>query len=242
MPELSMTARLDAAMTVASGETELLPSRLARAAAAVLAVDGASLSLMSVDLRVPLGASSPAATVAERLQFTLGEGPCLDVLHGGPPLRSDSATLEQGWPHFHRELVATTPYRSVVAVPLPFNATGGGGALDLYLTDPVGVGRVDLEECAQVADGVVERLLRVVSPGSLAGADDASKVQWLQADGARARMEVWVAVGVLTHHLGLPAPDALDVLRAWAHSHDTDLDSVAAQLVSGGLDAEVFRP
>lgn len=242
MPELSMHARLDGAMAGGAGGAELLPSRLARAAAAVLAVDGASLSLMSVDLRVPLGASSPAATVAERLQFTLGQGPCLDVLHGGPPMRSDSATLEQVWPHFHRELVATTPFRSVIAVPLPFNVEGGGGALDLYLSDPVDVTRVDLQDCAQVADGVVERLLRVVSPAALAGADDASKVQWLQADGARARMEVWVAVGVLTHHLGLAAPDALDVLRAWAHSHDTDLDSVAGQLVSGALDAELFRP
>ena len=103
-------------------------------------------------------------------------------------------------------------------------------------------GRVDLDACEQIADGVVERLLRAVSPAALAGADDASKVPWLQADAARERMEVWVAVGVLTQHLGLTATDALAVMRAWAHTHDADLDQVAARLVGGELDAERFRP
>lgn len=238
-----ITLRLDAALELsAPAGAELLPSRLAEAAAAVLGVDGASLSLLSMDLRVPLGASDPTATVAERLQFTLGEGPCLDVLHGGTPLRSDDARLAAAWPQFHRELVSRTPFRGVIAVPLPFNDDGSGGALDLYLHEGVDVDVVDLDACTEVADGMVERLLRAVSPAALAGADDASKVPWLQADDARARMEVWVAIGVLVNHLALDAPDALAVLRAWAHSHDADLDHIAAQLVGGALDAELFRP
>ena len=240
---LPVPLRLDAALELSEPVgAELLPSRLAVAAAAVLEVDAASLSLLSMDLRVPLGASGPAATVAERLQFTLGEGPCLEAQHGGLPVRSDDAQLASTWPHFHRGLAGSTPFRSVIAVPLPFNAEGGGGALDLYLNDGVDVGSIDLDTCVEVADAVVERLLRAVSPAALAGADDASKVPWLQADDALARMEVWVAIGVIVNHLDLDAADALAVLRGWAHSHDADLDRVAAQLVGGALDVELLRP
>ncbi|MFL6097109.1 MAG: GAF domain-containing protein, partial [Blastococcus sp.] len=56
---------------------ELLPLRLARASARTLAVDGAGLSLVDASQqRIPLGASSAVAEVAERLQFTVGAGPC----------------------------------------------------------------------------------------------------------------------------------------------------------------------
>jgi hypothetical protein len=49
---------------------ELLPVRLARAAA-VLAVDGAGLSIRgSPEPRTPLAASSEGAALAERLQLT----------------------------------------------------------------------------------------------------------------------------------------------------------------------------
>src|SRR3954471_8525889 len=59
---------------------ELLPTRLTRACLAVLpAADGAGLSLLDNDFRVPIGATDDVAALAERLQFTIGEGPCLDA-------------------------------------------------------------------------------------------------------------------------------------------------------------------
>jgi hypothetical protein len=58
---------------------ELLPVRLARAAVRVLpGVAGAGISVLAdPGMRVPLGASDEDAATAERLQFTVGEGPCL---------------------------------------------------------------------------------------------------------------------------------------------------------------------
>src|SRR4051794_7566577 len=56
---------------------ELLPMRLAHACARILEVDAAGLSLVdSAGERIPLGASTEAAATAERLQFTVGDGPC----------------------------------------------------------------------------------------------------------------------------------------------------------------------
>ena len=74
---------------------ELLPVLLARACARVLGVAGAGISVFADDYRVPLGASDNDASSAERLQFTLGEGPCLDAYHHAQPFRGDYATIER---------------------------------------------------------------------------------------------------------------------------------------------------
>src|SRR4051794_10539556 len=62
-----------------TADPDLLPVRLARAAADVLGADGAGISFYEDDFRVPLGASDEMTTLAERLQFTQGQGPCLDA-------------------------------------------------------------------------------------------------------------------------------------------------------------------
>ena len=61
-------------------EPELLPNRLAAACTAVLPVDGAGICLFdSTGIRIPVGASDRDAALAERLQFTAAQGPCLDA-------------------------------------------------------------------------------------------------------------------------------------------------------------------
>jgi hypothetical protein len=70
-------AALDDADTPELRGPELLPVRVARACAQMLQVDGAGLSLVdTAQQRMPLGASSEEAATAERLQFTVGAGPC----------------------------------------------------------------------------------------------------------------------------------------------------------------------
>jgi hypothetical protein len=57
-------------------------------------VDGAGISLFfASDRRLPLGASDPDTAEAERLQFTVGEGPCLTSYVTGEPVLADEATM-----------------------------------------------------------------------------------------------------------------------------------------------------
>jgi hypothetical protein len=58
---------------------------------------------------------------------------------------------------------------------------------------------------------------------------------WLDTDLATHRLEVWIAVGILVAYTHLNDADCLAVLRAYAFSHDTTLDSVAQQLASTQL-------
>jgi len=63
----------------AAAAPELLPVRLALACTRVLPVAGVGISMFgSGAMRIPVGASDHYAAIAERLQFTAAEGPCLD--------------------------------------------------------------------------------------------------------------------------------------------------------------------
>jgi len=94
---------------------KLRPTVLAQACVAVLPVAGAGLSVIH-RLRVPLGPSDDQA--AERLQSTLGEGPCLAAVEQAGPVMGDSATIARRWPTFDVELQERTPFRFLVSLPL----------------------------------------------------------------------------------------------------------------------------
>jgi hypothetical protein len=57
----------------------------------------------------------------------------------------------------------------------------------------------------------------------------------LDSPGARRRQWVWTAVGMLSVHLDLPAPDALDALRAAAFSRGQLIDDLAEDLANRRL-------
>ena len=108
---------LDTDASAAGADPDLLPERLARAAAAVLPVDGVGLSLHGeAGRRTPLAASSEVAATAERLQFTAGSGPCLLAAESGFPVFATEETLARRWPAFHDLLVTHTPLHSVLAL------------------------------------------------------------------------------------------------------------------------------
>src|SRR4051812_29019482 len=135
-----------------AGDRALLPTVLTTTCVEVLGVDGAGLSLVDT-LRVPLAASDEHVRRAERLQTTLGEGPCLAAAAAAEPLMASQVSMGALWPTFHRELTKQTSFQSVVAVPLASPGERPFAALDLYshgadpdpwlIADPV---RSDLAE------------------------------------------------------------------------------------------------
>lgn len=60
-------------------------------------------------MRVPLGASDEDAATAERLQFTVGEGPCLQAHSSARPVYTPAAVFAARWPLLYEELTARTP-------------------------------------------------------------------------------------------------------------------------------------
>ena len=83
-------------------------------------------------VRIPLGASDDVAAIAERWQFTMGEGPCVPACASGGAVVATGAMIAGRWPLLYQELIARTPYRAVLSLPLRYRPTGVG-ALDLHL-------------------------------------------------------------------------------------------------------------
>jgi hypothetical protein len=207
---------------------ESLPVRLAIGAARALRVDAAGISVMDV-LRVPLGASNADADVVERLQVTLGDGPCLHAFATGEPVTATQDQIAATWPIFNDQLLTTTPVRSIASVPLE-TPRSRLGALDLYCNDPDGVTAVAVPSVTELANHIAAILLAEPDVTTLLGV---SGPGWVDASAAQRRMQVWQAIGMLNAACALSNLDAIAVLRAYAYSHDTSLDGLAEDLLSG---------
>ena len=206
---------------------------LARACVAVLPVQGAGLGLVE-RLRVPLGGSDDEAVRAERLQTTLGEGPCLDAIEAGEAVAVDEPELARRWPAYHRALIRQTSFRSVASLPLRTPGHPPIGALDLYSDAPaVDAAARGAEVQTDVADQIGGLLLD--APLVRAGWTDEPVAAWLAGPGVARRMEVWRAVGMVVHDLGTTQQGGLDLLRGFAVDAGSSLDAVAARLTAAEL-------
>jgi hypothetical protein len=211
---------------------ELLPTALVQSCVRVLAIDGAGISLTQ-DLRVPLGFSDELSAEAERIQVTLGEGPCLTAARTKKPVIADLDGMAGRWPLFQRQLVAKTPFRSVASVPLGMHRMLPFGAMDLYSTRPDGAVFPEIDQLESAIAGTASRFL-LAAPTTM-DATGTVMPAWFDTQPARHRMQVWSAVGMLTARSRLSSADALDLLRSYAFGHDLTLDDLARQLLQGSL-------
>jgi hypothetical protein len=233
---VTIAARFRAALTEAEEPglcgPELLPVRLAAAAARMLNVDGAGISLTDPEgRRVPLGASSEDASAAERLQFTTGSGPCMTAQETRRPVFAVEEDLLRRWPAFGDLLLGGTPFRAVVALPLQ-PALAGDGAMDLFFTRADDVTELDIFEALAVGELVSSALSEAAVWSSWSPAEGP---QWLHGPLPRRRAGVWEAMGLLEVDLELTAPAALGLMRAHAYGSCRSIDDVAADLLAGRL-------
>lgn len=230
--------RAVAELTREQDSSELLPLALVRACVQVLPVDGAGVS-MTESLRVPLAASDAAVARAERLQTTLGEGPCLSAASDEVALVANREHLQRRWPFFFTELTGATPYLSVASIPLRLPGERAFGAMDFYSTDPAGDRFGPLEEIEAAIAGPAALLL-MDAPQRLSHTGVTMPL-WLDSDPANQRMDVWVAVGLMMAGAELGNDDALAALRGYAYSHSLSLDEVASQMLSRELGSTEVR-
>ena len=217
-------------------EPQLLPTRLAAACAAVLPVDGAGMSLFdSTGIRIPVGASDHLAATAERLQFTAGQGPCLDAHSLGCSIIATETLIAQEWPMYYHSLVSRTPFRAITAVPLTGGLTGAG-TIDLYFHRSSGVADLNMID----ADEVITQISGLLAEDTVYGVPTDGP-PWLDGPTAAARSVVFIAMGLLNIALDVTTHDALTLLRARAYATDRSVDDVAADLVHHRTPTEVFR-
>lgn len=207
-----------------------LPQRLVTACAGALPVSGVGIVLMTDD--------GPAGTVAvtdsasatlEDLQFTLGEGPCVEASRTGRPvLQPDLATTGPArWPGFSAGAL-DVGVRAVFAFPLRMGAIRLG-VLDLYRDR---VGRLSDEELAEAlsfADAATTVLLHLQSIDPHAGGP--LGVLPVVED----RAEVHQATGMVSVQAGVPLGQALALLQARAFATGGPISALARDVLTGAV-------
>ena len=231
---MSIAASFESALAAVSGPElagpELLPVRLACACAATLQVDGVGISLVDgAQQHVPLGASSQWAADAERLQFTVGEGPCLTAENTRHPVLAVEDDLRRRWPVFADLLLTRTPYHAVVALPLQ-PALAGAAAIDLYFERSAAVPALDVFSAVGVGELVTAALSEAAVWSSWTPAEGP---EWLKGPTPQRRAAVWEAMGKVSVDLALDSVTALELLRQQAYRSGRSVDDVAADLLAG---------
>jgi GAF domain-containing protein len=173
-------------------------------------------------LRV-IGSSSAAAHLLDLFQVQNDEGPCLECLESGQPVRATLAEAEARWPRF-AALLAAEGFGAVYAVPIASRHVVIG-ALNLFAVEEVGPG--DLAVAQALADVAALALLQTDTD------EDAAIVARRLYLAVEARNTVNRAIGVIAERLTLDPDAALVALRRAAAADGMSLVLLAAGVVAG---------
>ncbi len=186
--------------------------------------DGVGLAVLSSEgVPEPTFVSDSRSRLIEDLQFTLGEGPCVDAIRSGSPVLLDDlravSDATRRWPAFVRE-AESSGVRAVFAFPVQVGAIALG-TLDLYRSRPGTLASVELAAVLRTTDRIASVLLDV----SAAGGDGVSEPAY--------RMVVHQATGMVMEQAHTDITSALARLRATAFSEGVSINELAADVVAG---------
>jgi hypothetical protein len=196
----------------------------------IVGVSGAGVMLMSGEVpRGSLCATDGVSQLIEELQYTLGEGPCVDAYQQdqvvAEPDLADPA--ERQWPAFTPPAVAAG-VRAVFGFPLRVG-TVRLGALNLYRDCPGPLNGDQHADALVIAEVAARWVLE-----TQAGAPLDAVAEELEA-GADFHFAVHNAAGIVSVQEGISVTEALIRLRAYAFSSDRLLAEVAEDVVARRL-------
>lgn len=208
--------------------------------------NGAALAIMKIPThtRDLVYATDGIAGRLDELQFTLGEGPCLDAYLGDQPRvhpHLDDLTGTSRWPTFAAEATALG-VQSLFAFPVPGARPSAGpfGVLELYRRATGGL-TAGQHAAAYTAATAIGRRLQTNWEHHLArfastaeAVDDAASAPPNGTD-AFTRTQVHVAAGILAVRLNIHPTEAVDRLRAQAYATGRRVTSVAADVIAHRL-------
>jgi hypothetical protein len=207
--------------------------QLTASAVDAFGVDGAALTIIgATGGRLLVHATDALSFELDELQFTLGEGPCIDAKDTGSPILVDAMAgpeAQARWPGFARDAVILDVGAEfafpLLSVGIPF------AVLQTYRHDAgelsrnqLAAGR-DLLETSKdlILDELAQHLSPEVAHGPL---------------GVNDRTEIHQASGMVAVQLGIPIDDALARIRAAAYSGHVPVSAFARDVLAGQY---VFR-
>lgn len=208
------------------GTDELETKRLCNACAEITGMTGAGIMLMSGD--VPRGSvctTDDVSHLIEELQYSLGEGPCVDAFNDDiPVLEPDLADPEMArWLAFSPPAIEAG-IRGIFGFPMQLGAVRLG-ALNLYWDRP-GALTDEQHSNALIMAGIAAQAVLILQAGAPAGGLAAE----LAASGDFQSV-VHQASGMVAAQLDVSVAHALIRLRAYAFGNNRSLKDVAQSVV-----------
>jgi ANTAR domain len=211
---------------------------LCEACVMLFEIDAAAISLIFSGVTSgTLGSSDAAARAYDELQFTIGEGPCLDsVATRAPVLEPDLAKPNSvRWP-LYRPALLDHKIRGVFAIPVVL-AGEFVGALDLFRVRPGELPVDQLAGAVVAAELAGAPLLDVMHSDLQAAVNDPASDAWADLN-ALGRTEVSQATGMLVAQLEVDPAEALVRLRAHAYATNRSATEVARDILDRRLRLE----
>ncbi|HUR52330.1 MAG TPA: GAF and ANTAR domain-containing protein [Mycobacteriales bacterium] len=208
---------------------------LCRACVDLLGIDGASVSLMDTGaLPGTFGSSSELSRMLDELQFTYGQGPCLDAVATGRPVVVEdlNSPEETRWPALSQALLGEG-IQAVYALPVAVARTPIG-ALDLYRHSSGPLGEAALAGGLWAADLASLPLLDLMASATDWEARSKDLDSWEELASLE-RVEVYQATGMIMAALRVTTADALVRLRAYAIAHALTASAVAYKIIKREL-------
>jgi hypothetical protein len=206
-----------------------LAEQICLACVAGLDVDGAAISVLTAStMRETLWASDATAELLEDLQFSLGEGACIEAALTARPVfvpdLGDTARTNR-WPIYAAAVVEQAGVGAVFALPLQWGAITVG-VLDLYRRAPGSFSEEQSRDALAAADAATLMLLGLRT-------DPGEDLAWDRSWSNRA--EIHQATGMVVAQLEISATDAFARLRAYAFAEQRLLGDVARDVVARRL-------
>jgi hypothetical protein len=213
--------------------------RLCEACVLLLDIDAAAISLVFDGAASgTLGSSGEPARMYDELQFTLGEGPCLEsVARKTPVLIADLTDLgDTRWPIYGPAMLSHQ-IRGVFAMPV-LVAGEHVGALDLFRAQPGRLEEIQLAGAIAAAELATAPLLDLMNDDLQAAVNDPESNAWAELH-MLSRTEVSQATGMLVAQLDVEPAEALVRLRAHAYATGRSSTDVAKDILDRRIKLEV---
>jgi GAF domain len=213
------------ARIVEAGGSPSAPGPLCQVAADIIGLTGAGVMVLHDGVpQASLCSTGPVSALIEELQYTLGEGPCIDAYRTGAVIAEPdlAAPATQRWPAFTPEALGAGA-RAVFGFPIRIGAARIG-ALNVFRD---GAGPLSDD---QHADALV--MADVIAWTILAFQDHAESGAIAVELNADIHSVVHQAAGMVSVQLGISVGDALARLRAHAFGVERSITEVARDVVA----------
>jgi hypothetical protein len=232
-----------------SGDREALFSGLGALCDSVVdqtGADGAALAIptTSPQMRELVYATDTIARQLDELQYTLGEGPCLDAyLNDSPQFHPELTSVQQTsrWPTFAAGATQLGVH-ALFAFPIP-DGQQPMGVLELYRRTASNISKDEYAWAAASVATIAGRLHSnwndlVSLFGSTEKAVDATATlgaSCAETEDPFSRRQIHVAGGMVAVQLGVDPNEAIDRLRAYSYASGRTISCVAADIIARRL-------